>query len=532
MASVAAFDSSNSPSVSASAGQSSPVMVSSTGASSPFGTQQPVIMPGTAAQSASSFSSPTRGLSSSSLFQNMPPIFTWSAPHSASQFTLDPPPSFSMPMTLPQTLSTAPAVTFSGPTFVGSPGVSSMLPAQRAVTSPVISTPMATLAQTVSHVATNVTNIVTTRLQAVEDYSTWRTQFESFLVSQGLLGMVDGTIQVPSPHSIDVSNRPIPNPEYSSWLRIDQTIRSWIFATLSRDVLIDVRDLKHSFGIWERLESRFMSASLARSMELRHMLNTIKKKPDQSMDSYLREVKILVDDLACINCPVSHLDMLKSIIMGLGKDYASMINTVTMFPQNFPYETLRNHLIEIEQRDRFFQQQEALASHQAFVAPVQPQPGVQRPPTPAGRSRGGRGHGTRGRGGRGRGRYQQHYGQHSGQQASYGPSGQFYGGGASVAVPGTHAGGAQSQHNNTTGFPSDGGILGSAPPPIVCQICFSTGHSAIACPSRFSQPSAPALLTTPGETNPALWYPDSGASAHMTPSKGQTHGNSSSASFQ
>ncbi|CAH9078711.1 unnamed protein product [Cuscuta epithymum] len=54
---------------------------------------------------------------------------------------------------------------------------------------------MADLAQTSSHVATNVTNIVTTKLQNVEDYSTWRTQFESFLVSQSLLGMVDGSIQ-------------------------------------------------------------------------------------------------------------------------------------------------------------------------------------------------------------------------------------------------------------------------------------------------------------------------------------------------
>ncbi|CAH9099478.1 unnamed protein product, partial [Cuscuta europaea] len=48
----------------------------------------------------------------------------------------------------------------------------------------------------------------------------------------------------------------------------------------------------------------------------------------------------------------------------------------------------------------------------------------------------------------------------------------------------------------------------------------TTGHSAVTCPSRFTQPSSPALLTTPGESNPALWYPYSGASAHMTASEG------------
>ncbi|CAH9099592.1 unnamed protein product [Cuscuta europaea] len=72
-----------------------------------------------------------------------------------------------------------------------------------------------------------------------------------------------------------------------------------------------------------------------------------------------------------------------------------------------------------------------------------------------------------------------------------------------------------SRHN-VAGLPLDGGILGSIPHPVVCQICFSAAHSAVTCPSRFTQPSAPALLTTPGEANPTLWFLDSGASAHMT----------------
>ncbi|CAH9072633.1 unnamed protein product [Cuscuta europaea] len=59
-------------------------------------------------------------------------------------------------------------------------------------------------------------------------------------------------------------------------------------------------------------------------------------------------------------------------------------------------------------------------------------------------------------------------------------------------------------NRSSAGLPSDGGILGSVPHPVVYQICFSAGHSAINCPSRFTQPSAPALLTTPGDTTPAL----------------------------
>ncbi|CAH9112677.1 unnamed protein product [Cuscuta europaea] len=284
-----------------------------------------------------------------SLFQHLPPTFPWSAPIPVQQVPLEPPP-FSVP-------------SFAGPTFVGSPGISSV----RTPAGGHTNSPLAELAQTISHVATNVTNIVTTKLLAVEHYTTWRAQFESFLVSQGLLDMVDGSIQVPTPYSIDVINRQFPNPEFSTWLRIDQTIRSWLFATLSRDVLIDVRDLKHSCEIWERLESRFMSVSLARSMELKRLFSQIKKKTDQSMDDYLREIKILVDDLAIINFPVPPREVLKTTIMGLGYEYESMFTTVSLFLDNFPFEKLHIHLLEQEQRVLYLRSGNS-SIHQAFSA--------------------------------------------------------------------------------------------------------------------------------------------------------------------
>ncbi|CAH9095106.1 unnamed protein product [Cuscuta europaea] len=164
---------------------------------------------------------------------------------------------------------------------------------------------------------------------------------------------------------------------------------------------------------------------------------------------------------------------------------------------------------------------------------------------PSGQPQRGRGCGRgRGRGGRGRGRGQQvqpvfWYPQQS--QAGYTAAG----GGSSVpAGYAPHPGGVPTTgtiicnsvtshlninalhvgvtNSSSACLPSDMSILGSVPHPVVCQICFSAGHSAVTCPSRFTQPSAPVLLTTPGESNPAIWYPDSGVSAHMTASEGNT----------
>lgn len=88
--------------------------------------------------------------------------------------------------------------------------------------------------------APNIMNLVTIKLQFVEDYLTWQNQFTSLLISRDLLGFVDDSFIPPSPLICDSSGNQQPNPNYRSWLRVDQIVRSWSFATLSREVLVDV----------------------------------------------------------------------------------------------------------------------------------------------------------------------------------------------------------------------------------------------------------------------------------------------------
>ncbi|CAH9066660.1 unnamed protein product [Cuscuta europaea] len=84
----------------------------------------------------------------------------------------------------------------------------------------------------------------------------------------------------------------------------------------------------------------------------------------------------------------------------------------------------------------------------------------------------------------------------------------------------------------TAGFPCVDNTYSHAPAPVVCQICFSPGHSTLICP-RFVGTSTPALAALPtGEHNASMWYPDSGASAHMTPHEGQSDEGASSSGLQ
>ena len=84
------------------------------------------------------------------------------------------------------------------------------------------------------------------------------------------------------------------NPGYHYCVHMDQLVCSWIFATISKDLLCEVHDLPHAFDICKRLEHRFNTASLARVLNLKHMLTNLSKDDHQSMDDYSRTIKTLL----------------------------------------------------------------------------------------------------------------------------------------------------------------------------------------------------------------------------------------------
>ncbi|CAH9081595.1 unnamed protein product [Cuscuta epithymum] len=464
----------------------------------------------------------------------IPPIFTWTP----TQPTIRPPPLFNADSHAESSSAAAVRARFGGSTLSGAPGLRmphTAEPIHRRQLDNSIPVSFSALAQGMT-LGSAINQIVTTKLLKVEDYLPWRTQFESFLVANGVLGILDGSLPAPPLYTYDLYQASSMNPEYYHWLKLDQTIRAWLFDTLSREVLMEVHTLKNSASIWEKLESRFMAASLARSMELKHQLTHSRKKANQSMEEYVRGIQTIADNLNSINCPVSDSDLLQHTLYGLGPGYESLVGPLTLFPEGLTFDKLCTKLVHQEARLQYQQSLESSVGALAFSANIS-SGGPQDVAHAAGQQqpyRGGRG-GRRGRGrGRGRGRQQfpapgqplppqqqspaqqQQFGQrpHSHQQQQFGRGQQY------------------TQFSGQPGIPSFENNFGSVPPPVVCQICHSPGHSAVSCPSRFSQPSTPALAVPTGESTPAVWYPDSGASAHMTANEGQNFGEGASASFQ
>ncbi|KAF8377256.1 hypothetical protein HHK36_030631 [Tetracentron sinense] len=314
----------------------------------------------------------------------------------------------------------------------------------------------------------SILNLVSIKLNPT-NYLLWKSQFVPLLGSQNLLGYVDGTILPPS-KLLPASNNetPQPNPLFEKWNQTDQLLLSWINATLSEEVLCEVVGLNTAQEVWSTLANTYAQRSKAREYQLRHQLQ-ICKKDSSSMSDYLRKFKSLCDSLAAIGHPVSDEDRVFWVLNGLGPSYESFVTSVLAKPPFPSYDQLIPNLI----------------SQDIHVG--------------------------------------EHGSIHDTAFFSQSTNRTFRIGQRSTRFNSSH---------QTRGNPNKASILGA--PPLICQVCRKQGHSAIDCWHRFNntytskhnqQPPSPpshalTALTISDPSDPQ-WYPDTGASSHMTSNQGE-----------
>lgn len=122
----------------------------------------------------------------------------------------------------------------------------------------------------------NISNCVTVKLTE-RNYILWKSQFESFLSGQGLLGFVNGAVSaplstVPGPQNNGVTEA-VSNPEHQAWLRLDQVVMAWLLGLLSEDILSVVVGSATSHAVWSNLAKHFNRISSSRIFELQRRLH-------------------------------------------------------------------------------------------------------------------------------------------------------------------------------------------------------------------------------------------------------------------
>lgn len=123
------------------------------------------------------------------------------------------------------------------------------------------------------------------------------------------------------------------NPDFSIWTKKDQSILSWINATLIEKVLSMVYGLNTSRQVWAYLATKFASQSRSRIAHLKRQLQHL-HQGSQSCFDFLQSAKLLADQLAIVGKPVDEDDLISYVISGLNASYGPFITSILVATRN------------------------------------------------------------------------------------------------------------------------------------------------------------------------------------------------------
>uniref|UniRef100_A0A1J3HPK9 Uncharacterized protein n=1 Tax=Noccaea caerulescens TaxID=107243 RepID=A0A1J3HPK9_NOCCA len=334
----------------------------------------------------------------------------------------------------------------------------------------------------------HVDSSVTLKLNET-NYLLWKTQFEALLRSQKLLGFVNGQVSSPPATVTTVVNGvavETPNPAFEAWNCTDQLIKSWIFGTLTEEVLGYVHGLATSQDVWLSLADNFNESYVAREFDLRRRLQLLSTKGKDFL-TYCREFRTICDQLSAIGKPVEESMKIFTFLNGLSREFDPISTVIQSSLSRFPPPTFNDVVSEISGFHTQLQSYETPEEVTPFTA-FQVQKSNYSHPGQRGRGHSSSRFGSRGRGGfstRGRG---------------------------------------FSQQVNPAGWNQSLSSDGNQNNRPMCQICGRMGHTALKCWNMFDHayqsddvPKALAALHISDDSG-MEWYPDSGATAHITAS--------------
>ena len=160
-------------------------------------------------------------------------------------------------------------------------------------------------------------HMITIKLSS-SNYLFWKSQLQSLLESQDMIGYVDGTM-VPPPHFEPEISLTL-NPKYAAWRAAVQLLLYLLLSSLAEEAIVVVVGLSTARDVWLALETTFSHHSKARELRLKDDLQLMKRctKP---VAEYTHAFKIMCDQLHAIGRPVEDIDKVHWFLRGLGIDF-------------------------------------------------------------------------------------------------------------------------------------------------------------------------------------------------------------------
>ncbi|GAB2227748.1 hypothetical protein Drorol1_Dr00009575 [Drosera rotundifolia] len=299
------------------------------------------------------------------------------------------------------------------------------------------------------------------------NFLVWKMQVLPVLRCHGLLGLVDGTLGRPIGAETD--------PSVIAWLRLDQMVLAWLASSLSDTILLQVIHCSSAREIWQTLEVLYGTLSRAHIQSVKRELHSL-TKGTLSISAYVHNARALSRMLTLAGEPVFDPDLIYLFLAGLPSEFDSVVASIQLANPLPSIDTVAAILEDFELRLQA--QQSHTISTVAFTVTID-SPKITLGPTT--------GHGNR-------------------EPVSSSRRG---------AVSFTRG---QGNPNRGRGRPCAAPVTGDASS-VYCYRCGYPNHKANACEAPPSVVAAAQAFTALhlGNHTDSSWFPDTGASHHMTP---------------
>ncbi|XP_062195285.1 uncharacterized protein LOC133898604 [Phragmites australis] len=168
------------------------------------------------------------------------------------------------------------------------------------------------------------------------NYTAWSTFFDIAFRKFGILDHVDGTVDIRLKHG-DVE-----------WLQVDASIVSWLYATISADLLnaiIKPRD--STYRVWTSIAEEFLGNARHRATQAQQEFHSL-HQGELSISDYYRQLKMLADTLRDVGKPVTDSGMVINMLRGLNPKFSHVVTTVNAAQPPMTFQQARWFLLQEE----------------------------------------------------------------------------------------------------------------------------------------------------------------------------------------
>ena len=157
------------------------------------------------------------------------------------------------------------------------------------------------------------------KMEAAKDYYVWSFTMLKFLEGEGLKNLVLGTVARPSTPSIEASDREIR--AYLKWKEANMVAERAIMSCIGKSQIGLLTRCQDAAEMWLRLKHTYAQDDETNIMRLQVELQGVTWKKSISVDSYIKHINDLADQLRCCGDEPSERTLTLVLLKGIPEKY-------------------------------------------------------------------------------------------------------------------------------------------------------------------------------------------------------------------